>query len=349
MKSIFRLSAIAALVLISLPSDAKKEYPPLGILAASVGENVVLVDPITGARKSFSTGPVAWLFPAPGGIVFAPDLVNSKTTVLDLRTLAPRDTIPGVTMPHFGESADRYLVLSKRLLIISYPERALINSFEISVENPWQTEVLADDTALVVLERSPGGDGDQRMTAIALPEGRVVYRRPLAGDVRHFSVSTALGLMALAQAENDQVVMVDPSTLLPVSAFALSGLPVDLVFADDGATLVVAIAKPSEGGELVIWKLKKHKKDGLQRKKEWSIPLAAAPVRLAASPDGRHVAVAMEHGELQIVEVKSQLVVSMAGLGEAPRDLVWCDPTIEGPLLPDWSDDDEPHLNIGGR
>ena len=232
MKSIVRLSALAALVLISLPLDAKKkEYPPLGILAASIGEEVVLVDPITGASKSFPTGPVAWLFPAPGGVVFAPDLVNSKTTVIDLRTLALRKPIPGVTMPHFGDSPDRYLVLSKQLLVISYPERALINAFEIPFENPWQVEVLADDTALVVLERTPDGVGEKRMTAIALPEGRVVYRRPLPGDVRHFSVSIPLGLMFLAETSANVVSAVDPATLLPVSVFQLSGTPVDLVVA----------------------------------------------------------------------------------------------------------------------
>ena len=37
-----------------------------------------------------------------------------------------------------------------------------------------------------------------------------------------------------------------------------------------------------------------------------------------------------------------------ADLGAAPRDIVWCDPSIEGPLLPDWSDDDAPTLDLGG-
>ena len=320
----------------------------MGILAASVGDDVVLVDPITGASKSFPTGPVAWLFPAPGGVVFAPDLVNSKTTVIDLRTLALRDSIPGVTMPYFGESADRYLVLSKQLLVVSYPERALINRFEISFENPWQVEVLANDTALVVLERLATGDGEERLTAIALPEGRLVYRRPLPGDVRHFSVSPALGLMALAGGESNQVALVEPSTLVPVSVDPVAGTPVDVVFAEDTSTLVIALAKPDGGGELVILKLKMDKKKGLERKKEWSVPLPAAPVRLVRSPDGRHVAVGLDNGELHVVGMKRQLPIVTITLGEVPRDVVWCDPTIEGPLLPDWSDDDAPSLGLGG-
>jgi hypothetical protein len=345
-----RLCFLAIFVFVTVASIAsakKKEYPPLGILAASVGENVVLVDPITGASKTFPTGPVAWLFPAPGGVVFAPDLVNSKTTVIDLRTLALRKPIPGVTMPHFGESADRYLVLSKQLLIISYPERALINRFEIQFENPWQVEVLADDTALVVLERAPDGVGEKRMTAIALPEGRVVYRRPLPGDVRHFSVSIPLGLMFLAETSANVVSAVDPATLLPVSVFQLTGTPVDLVGAEDGSTLVVAVARADGDSELSIWKLKMDNKKGLRRKKEWSVPLDAAPVRLAASPDGRHVAVALHGGEILIIDLKSRLPIVTAELADVPRDLVWCDPTLEGPLLPDWSDDDEPTINLG--
>ena len=350
MKPVLRLFACAVVVLCSQIADAKKkEYPPLGILAASVAEDVILVDPITGTSKSFATGPVAWLFPAPGGVLFAPDLVNSKTTVIDLRTLTVRKPIPGVTMPHFGESADRYLVLSKKLLVISYPERALINTFEIPFENPWQVEVLANNTALVVLERAPDGVGEKRLTAVALPEGRMVYRRPLPGDVRHFSVSIPLGLMALAETSTNAVSAVDPGTLLPVSVFQLTGTPVDLVFADDGSILVVAVARADGDSELAIWKLKMDNKKGLQRKKEWVVPLGAAPVRLAASPDGRHVAVALESGEIQIVELQRLLPTVTVKLGEVPRDVVWCDPTIEGPLLPDWSDDDEPTIDLGGR
>ena len=53
-------------------------------------------------------------------------------------------------------------------------------------------------------------------------------------------------------------------------------------------------------------------------------------------------------GILQIVELDSQVVLTTVDVRAAPRDVVWCDPSIEGPLLPDWSDDDPPTLNLGG-
>jgi hypothetical protein len=50
-----------------------------------------------------------------------------------------------------------------------------------------------------------------------------------------------------------------------------------------------------------------------------------------------------------MVELAHQLTVATTELPEAPRDVVWCDPSIEGPLVPDWSDDDKPTLDLGGR
>jgi len=343
-----RFVATAIALIICVPTAAAKDNTPVGIVVASAGDFVVMIDPTTGNSRSIPSGPVAWLFPAPGGILFAPDLVNSRTTVLDLRTLTPRDTIPGVTMPRFGTLTDRYLVLSKQLLVMSYPDRALLNSFEIVFDHPWQAAVLADNTVLFVLDRLPDAGSEASMIAVSLSEGRLVYRRPLGGDVRHFALSVTLAVMALAQAEGNQVILVDPATLTPVAAFSTGGTPVDMVFAGDGSTLATAIARPEGGGELLIWKIKSEKKEGLKLKKEWIVPLSAAPVRLAGSPDGRHVAVGLTSGELQIIELESHLPVVTADLRAAPRDVVWCDPAIEGPMLPDWSDDDEPTLNLGG-
>jgi len=340
--------AFALLLTIFLPTTAAKENSRVGVLAASVGEEVVVADPTSGKTRSFSTGPVAWLFPAPGGILFAPDLVNGKTTVIDLRTLSLREPIPGVTMPRFGPLPDRYLVLSKQLLVMSYPSRALMNSFEIHFENPWQVEVLAENQVLFVLERLPQGGGEVTLTAVNLGEGRVVYRRPLAGDVRHFAVSPALGLMALAATEAGQVILAEPATLTPVATYLTGGKPVDLVFVDDGSTLAVAVERPDGGGELVIWKIKPTKKKGLERKKEWIVQLNGPPVRMAASPDGLSVAVALNDGRLEIIETDSHALVAAADLGGPPRDVVWCDPSVEGPLLPDWSDDDAPTLDFSG-
>ena len=348
MKIAVRFCSFALLLMVCMPTAVAKDAPPVGILAASAGEEVFLVDPTTGDTRSVATGPVAWLFPAPGGILFAPDLVNSKTSVIDLRTLSLREPIPGVTMPRFGTLPDRYLVLSKQLLVMSYPNRALMNSYAIPFENPWQVEILTENRVLFVLERLPQGGGNVTLIAVNLGEGRVVYRRPLAGDVRHFAISPALGLMALAAAGTGQIVLADPATLTPVATYLTGGRPIDLVFADDGSTLAVAVERSDGRGELVIWKIKPTKKKGLERKKEWIVPLAGPPVRLVSSPDGRHLAAGLNSGQIQIIEVDTQGLVATAEVGGAPRDVAWCDPAIEGPLLPDWSDDDEPTLDLSG-
>ena len=342
-------SAVMIFILLVPVGVAKdKPTPPYGVLGASVGDEVILVSPITGHTKPLPTGPVAWLFPAPGGILFAPDLVNGKTTVIDLQSLTTRETISGVTMPRFGSASDRYLVLADRILIMSYPERALLNRFEIALEHPWQVEVAADNTVLFVLERLPQGGDEANLVAVNLGEGQLVYRRPLQGDVRHFALSAALRVMALAAAGTGQVVIADPVVVSPVAVYPVEGKPVDVVFASDGSTLVAAVEKTDGSGELRIWKLKFEKKKGLVTKKEWTVSLPASPVQMSRSPDWRHVAVALRSGEIQILEVETQLLASTAVLPGVPRDFVWCDPMRAGPLLPEWSDDDEPTLNLGG-
>jgi hypothetical protein len=314
-----KFCSIALTLIVCLPIAEAKDKPPVGVLAASAGDEVVIVDPTTGDARVVATGPVAWLFPAPGGILFAPDLVNGMTTVIDLQSLTVREPIPGVTMPRFGTLSDRYLVLTQQLLVVSYPDRALMNRFEIPFEHPWQVAVVADNTVLLVLERLPEAGSEASMTAVNLGEGRLVYRRPLSGDIRHFALSVTLGMMALAEAESDRVILVDPATLTPAAVFPVVGKPIDLVFAADGSTLVVAVERSDGGGELLIWKIRQEKKDGLQQKKTWTVPLGAAPVRLAGSPDGRHVAVGLTSGELQIVEIEIRELVATAELPEAPR------------------------------
>ncbi len=344
------MSAILGTSISVCASAAKSEKsPPMGILAASTGNQVTLVDPATGNSIGIPSGPVAWLFPAPGGVLFAPDLVNSKTTVIDLRSLTVQELISGVTMPHFGRLSDRYLVLSDQLLVMSYPERALINRFEILFERPWQVAVVADNTVLFVLERSPDGDGDASLAAVNLSDGRLVFRRPLGGDVRRFALSFSLGLMSLAAADTRSVLLVDPASLTPIAAFPTEGTPIDVVFAAGGSTLLTAVQRNDGGGEILIWELKRNKKKGLQRKKEWTVPLEMAPVRLVTSPDERHVAAVLKDAQLQVVELKGRVPVLSVGLSEMPRDVVWCNPWTEGPLVPDWSDDDAPSLGLGGN
>jgi hypothetical protein len=341
---------VAALVAAVVPVVAGAAgHAPVGLLAASSGDVVVIGDPGTGSSLSMPTGPVAWLFPAPGGVLFAPDLVHGSTSVIDLRSLAAKEPIAGITMPRFGTLTDRYVVVADQLLVMSYPDRALMNRFEIGFQNPWQVEIVADNTVLIVLERLPEGGGDTSISAVNLGDGRLVYRRPLSSDIRHFTLSAAFATMALADAGEARVMFVDPATLTLREAFAVAGTPMDVTFAAGGTFLVVAVRRSDGGGELVIWKLKLSKKEGLLRKNEWSVPLAAAPLRTALSPDGRHVAVGLENGELQVVEVANQQLMATIRLPEAPRDVVWCDPSAEGPLAPDWSDDDAPTLDFGSK
>ncbi len=337
---------LAAFLTVTMAQAKEEPFP--GLIAVSGGESVALVDPATGAVRTIPTGPVGWLFPAPGGTLFAPDLVNGVTTVIDLATQTARERLDGVTMPHFGTLPDRYLVVAGRLMVVSYPERALMNSFEIAFYNPWQVAVIADNSVLLVLERDPTEKSRTAMVAVNLGDGRMVYRRPLEGDIRHFGLSPALAIIALADASDDRVILTDPATLTTQADFAVGGSPVDLVFVDTGSTLVVASELPGGGGELVVWKIKAEKKHGLVQKKEWRIPLEGQPVRLAASPDERYVAVASADGRVQIIDVHSREIVQSAVVDAAPRDMAWCDPSLKGPLLPEWTDEDPPTLDLGG-
>lgn len=325
-----------------------KEDPDPGLIAVSAGEVVALIDPVSGAERTIPAGPVAWLFPAPGGTLFAPDLVNGVTAVVDLATQTVRERIDGVTMPHFGTRTDRYLVVANQLLEVSYPERALLHSYAVAFENPWQVAVIAENTVLLVLERDPTGKGKAAMVAVNLSEGRMVYRRPLEGDVRHFALSPALAVIALSDASGMRVILTDPATLTTQGVFEVGGSPVDLEFVLEGTTLAVAAADLAGGGELVVWKIKGEKKHGLVQKKEWRIPLEGEPVRTAVSPDGRYVAVGLAEGRLQIIDVDSKVTVQSTDLPASPRDVVWCDPSVPGPLLPAWSDKEPPTLGIGG-
>jgi hypothetical protein len=345
-RTTFGIFAIALVAIWVGTGWAKKQHPPAGMLAASAENEVVVVNPSSGESLAFATGPVAWLFPAPGGTLFAPDLVHGKTAVIDLLSLTAGDTIDGVTMPRFGSRTDRYVVVSKQLLVVSYPERALMNTYDIEFQHPWQTEVLVGNTILIVLERLPDGDGDSVLSVVQLTDGTLVYRRLLRGDIRHFAVSPALGLLALADATSNRVTLADPATLTPAASFEVSGTPVDLLFVQNEDLLVVAVEREDGAGEIDIWKIKFEKKEGWVRKKEWKVPLAANPVRLAASPDFRHVAAGLENAQLQVFEVDEKQLVVTVDLPGPPRDLVWTDPFSEGPLLPDWSDKKPPEVDL---
>lgn len=340
-------AGVFVVLLFCAPRVWVKEHQPSGTIAVSSGDSVVLADPVTGLAETVDTGPVAWLFPAPGGVLFAPDLVHGRTTVINLRNGRVQDVLDGVTMPHFGDRTDRYLVVGHEVMVMSYPERALIKKYELSVDHPWQVAILAYNTVMIVLERKPDGSGGSVLTALNLGGGDVVYRRPIDGDVRHMVFSPELAVMALADATSKRVILADPGTLTPAAEFEISGTPADVAFADGGAILVVAYAVSDDRGGLLMLKMKAGK-SGLEVKKNWTVELAGRPVRMMSSPDQQFVAVALESAVVQVVNVATRSPVTTVALPSAPRDLAWCDPSSPGPLLPEWSDEEAPHLDFGG-
>jgi hypothetical protein len=329
-----------------LPVDAAKEVPLAGIVAASVDEQVVLTDVASGWQAGFSTGPVGWLYPAPGGVLFAPDLVNGATTVFDLERRLPAERLDGVSTPVFGPSDDRYVVISGNVLMVSYPERARLAEIEAEVAAPWQALITPEGTSLLVLERSPDGEGPVLMSAVDLINRRQVYRQQLAGRVVRMALASELGLLALADAESGTIRLVDPATLTPAVEVPLPGEPRDVAFVGQPEMLVVAVAGAGGRGELVTWRLA-VKKGVLKLKKRRALPLPGAPLMLAVAPWQSHVAVALESGWVELVELKRLSAAGSAQLPGAPRHLVWCDPLDEGPLLPDWSDQKKPELPFG--
>jgi hypothetical protein len=343
------LSAITLVLILTL--GAKKELPP-GLLAASVGEQVVLADPLSGKSWGHQTGPVGWLYPAPGGVLFAPNLVDGATTVLDLRTAGVLDKLDGVTMPVFGGAADRYLVVAQDVLMVSYPERAYIARVEAGLQHPWQSLVTEDNGTLMVLERQPDGGGGCVLVAIDLHNRQVAYRRPLSGDIVHFAVSYSLRLLALANQQENRVILVNPSNLLPAISFALEGTPQDVGFAGKKAerTLVIATATPDGTGQLLLIELKQSKK-GIKEKKRILTLLPAAPTRLAVGPWLQRVAVALDSGQVVVAEIDKGTVLNTVVMPAGVRDLVWSNPQAPGPLLPEWSDrrQQQPHITIGFR
>jgi hypothetical protein len=151
------------------------------------------------------------------------------------------------------------------------------------------------------------------------------------------AVSPTLGLLAFADAQARAVHLVQPATLNPMAERPTPGSPVDVTFAHEGKILTTATATGDGKGALDLAFFKSGKK-GLHITKEFVVPLEAAPVRIALSPDGEYVAVALEGGRVAIILVDKREVVATHLLPGTPRDLRWCDPSTEGPLIPEWSD-----------
>jgi hypothetical protein len=283
--------------------------------------------------------PVAGCSRRPGAL-FAPDLVNGRTTVLDLRLGQVADRFEGVTMPHFAPAGDRYVVVADEVLLVSYPERAVLTRMDADIRYPWQVEMLSD-TVLLALERGTDGAGPAVLHAVDLSPNissgaswRVTRRSPCR---RHQAV-------AFADASSGTIELVAPATLTPVGSVQIGGRVRDVAFLDlQGGLAAVAAAADGSGGELKFWKLKVADGGG-KVKKERALALTGIPTRLAIAPGERQLALALEPGSVAVVDVEELATLAIHELAGPPRDLVWCDPDRPGPFLPDWSDDDPQEL-----
>lgn len=343
-----RIAAVGislAIVLATPGAAKKKDPPPAGVIAASAGEQVIVADPLGSWSQAFDAGTVGWLYPAPGAMLFAPDLTRGRTSVLDLVGRREVARLEGITMPHFGAAADRYVVVAGDVMVVSYPDRAVIDRFAADIKYPWQVLPISD-TAVLVLERRPDGEGGSSLVAVDLVGHQVVSRRSLPGDVRRIALSSSLGLLAVADAESQSLQLVDPASMSPAMVLPIVGSPRSVSFLPDGKTLVAAVAGGSGGHSVRGWVFK-VKKGQISIKEEIRIPITAAPVAMASWPLGPMVAVGLESARIEVVDVKENGIVATIDLPDEPRDVVWCDLMVPGPAIPEWSDEKPPELYIG--
>lgn len=334
MKKTWRLAAATGVLLLA-GSAAAKHLPPPDFVIASAGNQVVVVNPRTGATMGFEAGPVGKLFPAPGGVLFAPDLVDGKTTVIDLRHLRVAKRLHGVTMPHFGPTADRYLVVAGNVLIVSYPDRATLARISANIVHPWQVAVTEDGGTAMILERLPGDPEPPVLWAIDLFQRRVSLHVKLPPDVCSMAFSSEHGVIALAGGSTVRVVA--PATLATLAQLQLRGRAVSTAFADHGQLLLVATAA-GDAGSVERFGLKASHK-GLRAHPLKPARLSAAPTGMAVSPEEGWAAVATKGGGVAIVRADQGDVAQTVQLKQTARDVVWCNPATPGPAVPEWSVD----------
>lgn len=343
--TLLRLLLTLVVLGFSVPGVSAKDKPSPGVLAASLAEIVALADPVTGQVKTFEAGTVGWLYEGPAGVLFAPDLIAGKTTVFNLRAVAVADRIDGVTVPHFGPKLpDRYIVVAGDVLMVSYPDRAVIGTVEAEIDYPWQV-VMISDSVLLALEKGPLGQGPNYLTAVDMVSRQIVYRRKLPDSVGRIGLSRQLGLLVYTDAASDVVRLMDPATLSPVLTLATAGPVNDAVFLDSIKMLAAVSPSGDGGGELRLWNLKAKKGD-LKVKKEQNAAFDRVPLRIAHSPAEDLVAVAFEGGRIDVIALDSLEVVQTFELPGTPRDVVWCDPSRPGPMAPEWSSDSPPELRM---
>ncbi len=326
---------VAGLVVAGALPGGGAEIPPGGRVAVSCGSQVVLVDPAKGETAAMATGPVGWLYPAPGALLFAPDTVDGRTAVIELRTGKVRERLEGVTLPVFGEADDRYVVaVPGRVLVASFPERVVLAEHEVELRRPWRSRLSADGLFLYVLER-PGRGRPAAVAVVDLLQGSLVHRAELAGDAVDMVLLEALGLVAVAEPDGGVVELLGGSSLEVEARIPCHGAPVALAF--DGSRFVWAAASRADAGVVERWRLHRGRR-GLSVKAKGELVLPGRPVRMAMDPTGSWLAVAAEGEELWIVPAALDGVRRRIPLPAPPRDVVWPDLDRPGPLLPEWSD-----------
>lgn len=315
------------------PVDAGKPLVPRGVLALSSGDEIVLVDPGSSRIQPIEAGPVGFLFPAPAGILYAPDIVNNRTTVIDLQSGRVLELIPGVTMPRFGPQKDRYLVVAGALTMVSYPERSLIFRMDGEFDRPWHVQMGPEGTTVLILERSPSGKGGSIISAVDLMHRRVVYSRHFDHDLEKFAMAPASGVMAVVDRTSGDIALLSSLSLDEKQRLAVPGGATDVVALGDGKVLVASGAD----GRLLQWKLKvKH--EALTVEPEDPIVVPGRTLRLAVGPDGRLIAAATDQDQLFVVDSKKGDEIGHWPIPSTFRDFRWIDTDQRGPLLPSWSD-----------
>lgn len=326
------LTALAAGSVIP-DSEAAKPIVPHGVMAMSAGEQVTLVQPAAPGVRSLETGTVGFLYPAPAGVLFAPDILAGRTSVIDVRSGRVVEVLSGVSLPHFGPRADRYLVVAGDLTMVSYPERSLIFRIEGEFDRPWEVLLGPEGTTVLILERLPSGEGGTTISAVDLAHRRVVYSRQFDHDLVGLTMLPEQGLMALVDRTSGDVVLLDSQTLTEIRRLSVPGQATDLGVVNEGKTLVVAGAE----GALHRWTLK-VKKAGVVFRPEKPLPLSGRGEFLAAGPSGRLLAVATDQGRLLVMDPIKGEEFGRWDIPKELRDFRWIDSDRRGPLRATWSD-----------
>lgn len=315
------------------PADAAKPVVARGVLAMSSGDQVVIVDPGSVGIRSLETGPVGFLFPAPAAILFAPDVVNGRTTVIDLRSGRVVELISGVTMPHFGPWPDRYLVVAGALTMVSFPERSLIYRMKGAFDRPWHVRLGPEGTTVLILEREPSGIGGSTISAVDLVNRRVVFSKDFDHDLVRFAMAPESGVMAVVDQTAGDIVLLDSMTLAEMLRLPVPEGATDVVVLKEGRVLVAAGAS----GRLLRWDFK-VKSDSLEVEEDDPFIIPGRALRLAVGPDGRLVAAVTDQGLMVVIDSKKGEAVRQWEVPLPLRDLRWIDTDQAGPILPSWSD-----------